>query len=124
MAVVQPPKFYLYPRHSEDHEKCDTMIAHNLQYPRIQNDAIVVIPSAPRYADQMIELMCAAYGCSPDETFSAGQFRSHMQVFPEGQFIALDVKADRVVGLTASMRLDFDPRSPLTASWVETTAYG
>ena len=108
------------------------MIAQNMQYPKLQNsakiegktDSIVVIPSAPHYAGQMVELMCAAYDCSPEETFSAEQFRSHMHVFPEGQFIALDTSADRVVGLTASMRLDFDPRLPLTASWVETTAYG
>lgn len=105
------------------------MIAYNYnnyQYPTSKTGEahIVVIPSSAEYADQMVELMCAAYNCTPDETFTAEQFRTHMRVFPEGQFIAIDTDTNRVVGLTASMRVDFDPNFPLLESWVETTNYG
>ena len=101
------------------------MIAYDMKYqPGTQDNRIVVVPSSAKYAEQMVELMCATYGCKPSQTFSAEQFRTHQQIFPEGQFIALDVDSDRVVGLTASMRVDFDPAQPLMARWVETTNYG
>lgn len=99
------------------------MIAYDFK-PVKQDNRIVVIPSSPKYAEQMVELMCATYNCLPEETFSVEQFRTHMQIFPEGQFIALDVDNDRVVGLTASMRVDFNPDEPLLENWVETTNYG
>ncbi len=100
------------------------MIAYNKPQTHPSNNAIVVVPSAARYADQQVDVMCAAYNCQPNETFRAAQFRQHREIFPEGQFIALDVNADRVVGLTVSMRVDFDPRKPLLERWVETTNYG
>jgi ribosomal protein S18 acetylase RimI-like enzyme len=40
------------------------------------------------------------------------QFRAHMRVFPQGQYIAVDTDRDTVVGLTVSMRVAFDPKHP------------
>lgn len=102
------------------------MIAYNYkQYqPEIRNSDIQVVPSQPQHVDQMIDVMCAAYGVSANETYSPDQFRSQIRVFPEGQFVAVDAASDRVVGLTISMRVDYQPELPLLESWVETTNYG
>ena len=59
---------------------------------------------------------------NPDGTFLAPHFRRHMEIFPEGQFVALE--AGRVVGLTASMRIAFDPANPFIESWYETISDG
>jgi GNAT superfamily N-acetyltransferase len=86
---------------------------------------ISIVPSSPRYAEQMEDLMHAVYGSTrenPDGTFSAAMFRRHMQIFPEGQFVALE--AGRVVGLTASMRIPFDPAHPFIENWYVTISDG
>lgn len=88
---------------------------------------IVVIPSSEKYADQMEVLDRIGYDIAPDSdepVTTADMFRNHIRVFPEGQFIALEVETDRVVGLTSSMRVDFDPSKPLLDSWAKTTGYG
>jgi GNAT superfamily N-acetyltransferase len=58
----------------------------------------------------------------PDGTFLAAQFCRHMELFPEGQFVALE--AGQVVGLTASMRIAFDPEKPFIEGWYETISDG
>ncbi|MEP7291792.1 MAG: GNAT family N-acetyltransferase [Chloroflexota bacterium] len=86
---------------------------------------ITVVRSSPRYAEQMQDLMHRVYQtarANPDGTFLAEQFRRHMEVFPAGQFVALE--AGRVVGLTASMRIPFDPAHPFIESWYETISDG
>jgi GNAT superfamily N-acetyltransferase len=86
---------------------------------------ITIVRSSPRYAEQMEDLMHAVYGSTreqPDGTFSAAMFRRHIELFPEGQFIALE--AGRVVGLTASMRLPFDPAHPFIENWYVTISDG
>lgn len=102
------------------------MIAYN--YPQYQthpqDEPIVIVPSKPHHVDQMVELMCAAYNVPPEETYTPDQFRSQIRMFPEGQFVAVDPQTDRVVGLTISMRLNYDPAQPLLENWVETTNYG
>ena len=40
------------------------------------------------------------------ERFKAAHYRKHIELFPDGQFVALD--GDRVVGATTTLRLDFD----------------
>jgi GNAT superfamily N-acetyltransferase len=87
--------------------------------------SITIVRSSPRYAEQMETLMRRVYNAPPDEldgNFSADMFRRHMQIFPEGQFIALE--QGRVVGLTASMRLTFDPAHPFIENWYVTISDG
>jgi len=102
------------------------MIAYN--YPksqsRPQDERIVIVPSKPHHANQMVELMCAAYNVTPEESYTPDQFRSQIRTFPEGQFVAVDQETGRVVGLTVSMRMSFNPALPLLENWVETTNYG
>ena len=92
-----------------------------------QNSAIriSIVPSSPRYAEQMQDLMHAVYHttrANPDGTFTAAMFRRHRELFPEGQFVAL--AAGRVVGLTSSMRLPFDPTHPFLENWYTTISDG
>jgi GNAT superfamily N-acetyltransferase len=86
---------------------------------------ITIVPSSPRYAEQMQDLMHLVYDTTrenPNGTFLGGQFRRHMQIFPEGQFVALE--GGRVVGLTASMRIPFDPAHPFIENWYVTISDG
>jgi hypothetical protein len=91
---------------------------------------IIVIPSSVEFVEQMEELQRIVYGytAGEEETFpdylTAAHFRSHLDIFPEGQFIALEKETGRVVGLTASMRIDFDPSLGLQEPWWVTTDYG
>ncbi len=86
---------------------------------------ITIAPSSARYAEQMESLSHAVYGSThdhPDGTLLAEHFRRHVELFPEGQFVALE--GGRVVGLTASMRIPFDPAQPFIESWYETISDG
>lgn len=47
---------------------------------------------------------------APEERFRAEHYRKHIEIFPDGQFVALD--GDRVVGMTSSIRLPFDFQHP------------
>lgn len=102
------------------------MIAYNYpQYQtRPQDERIAIVPSKPHHVDSMVELMCAAYNVSPEESYTPDQFRSQIRVFPEGQFVAVDQDTGQVVGLTISMRMSYNPTQPLLENWAETTNYG
>ena len=87
---------------------------------------IAVIQPSERYFGQMETLQADAYSCKlgEDGLLTADHFREHLRVFPEGQFIAVDTETDRVVGMTVSMRVDFNSSQPLLDSWNATTSYG
>ena len=87
---------------------------------------IVAIRPSEQYFGQMEALQADAYSCKlgEDGLLTADHFRKHLEVFPEGQFIAVETETDRVVGMTVSMRLDFNPSQPLLDSWNATTNYG
>jgi GNAT superfamily N-acetyltransferase len=90
-----------------------------------QRRLISIVPSTPRRAEAMEDLMHAVYSSTrenPDGTFSAAMFRRQMQVFPDGQFTALE--AGKVIGLTASMRIAFDPAHPFIEPWFTTISEG
>lgn len=87
---------------------------------------ITVIHSSERYFGQMETLQAEAYSCKLGEEglLTADHFREHLRMFPEGQFIAIDTSTGRVVGMTVSMRVEFNPSQPLLDSWNATTNYG
>src|SRR5262245_46392440 len=90
---------------------------------------VVVLPSSTEYVEQMQALQFALYDVPSGEEASVGvlcaeHFRNHLRMFPEGQFVAVEVETNRVVGLTVCMRIAYDPRQPLLESWVKTTGYG
>jgi|FLYN01.1.fsa_nt_gi GNAT superfamily N-acetyltransferase len=93
----------------------------------IKRDNILLLPSAVEYAEEMEALQFLVYEATADDygdCLTADMFRRHMQVFPEGQFIALDTDSERIVGLTASMRMNFDITRPFAEPWVVTIGHG
>jgi GNAT superfamily N-acetyltransferase len=104
-------------RHHMSHKKSEPPRPH-----------IHVIRSRPEYAAQMEALQHQVYGTdrvhNPGDAILAEQFLNHMKLFPQGQFIAVDTDHNRVVGLTVSMRVAFDPKrpKPLKEHWRMTTS--
>lgn len=95
--------------------------------PRPRRDTnIAVVPSSSNYLAQMEQCHQLAYGYTPQqvssEDLTAEKFRQHLAVFPAGQFIALDRRTDRVVGLTVSMRVNL--RKHAATTWAELTNDG
>lgn len=86
---------------------------------------ISIVPSSARYTQQMEDVSHMVYGTNrdnPDGTLVAAHFRRHAELFPEGQYVALD--HGHVVGLTASMRIAFDPAHPFIEPWYTTISGG
>jgi GNAT superfamily N-acetyltransferase len=68
-------------------------------------------PSEGRHAGQLAELQQAVFPTlAPDLRFTPEQYLRHTEVFPEGQFVALD--GERVVGATTTFRRNFDFADP------------
>lgn len=91
-------------------------------------NAIQILPSSKQYVEQMEALMASVYQLDPqdpeNEVFTAAQFTHHLSVFPEGQFVAVDTATNKVVGLTVSMRVHFNPQQPMLDSWWELIGQG
>lgn len=58
-----------------------------------------------------------------DRPWTREQLGSHLRVFPEGQFVALDRREDRVVGMCAGLVVRWD-RYDMLDSWEDFTADG
>lgn len=92
-----------------------------------RQNGIAIIPSSAQYAEQMEALTGSVYGINPreeDDSLNADHFRHHLNVFPEGQFIAVDTRTDTVLGLTVSMRTHFNPDRPTLEPWWQVIGYG
>lgn len=64
---------------------------------------IIVKPTIPAYAEALEELQRIVFpGLSQEERLRAGQYRRHLELFPEGQFVLLD--GERLIGATSTMR--------------------
>ncbi len=89
---------------------------------------LVVIPSTRRYVQQMERCHQLAYGYLPeagdDEDMTADKYAHHLQIFPEGQFIALDTRTDTVVGVATSMRIHVPHHSSFLGTWADVTGGG
>ena len=76
-------------------------------YYRKLADGLVITHARPEHAEQLEELQRICFPTlAEDERFKRAHFLKHMELFDEGQFVALD--GDKVVGATATLRLDFD----------------
>lgn len=69
----------------------------------------------------IIEITRAVYRSSPSWTLE--QLASHLKVFPEGQFVAVKGRAERVVGMAASLIILWDDYD-MTTSWRDFTDHG
>jgi GNAT superfamily N-acetyltransferase len=71
------------------------------------DDGLVVHRTQPRHAEGLERLQTIVFPTlADDERFKARHYLHHIQMFPEGQFCVTD--GDRVVGMTSTIRLDFD----------------
>ena len=77
--------------------------------------------TAPRDFNGITELCRRIYPETPP--WNAGQLSSHLRVFPEGQFVAVYGPDETVVGMTASLIVDWDNYEMLD-SWEQFTADG
>lgn len=68
---------------------------------------LAVISMEGDHAPQLEELQELVFpDLAPEERFRAEHYRHHLRLFPEGQFVA--IAGERVVGMTTTIRLDFD----------------
>jgi 4-aminobutyrate aminotransferase/(S)-3-amino-2-methylpropionate transaminase len=76
-------------------------------YYRKLADGLAIAQARPEHAVQLEELQRICFPTlADDERFKRAHFLKHMELFEDGQFVALD--GDMVVGATATLRLDFD----------------
>ena len=69
--------------------------------------ALVLQPTQPHHAEGLEQLQVIVFPTlADDERFKARHYLRHLELFPEGQFCVTD--GDRVVGMTSTIRFDFD----------------
>ncbi len=68
---------------------------------RRRGPEVIVRNTRPEDFPEIIEMCSEVYHASP--TWSIAQLASHLEVFPEGQFVAVEKESDRVVGMAASL---------------------
>jgi GNAT superfamily N-acetyltransferase len=72
--------------------------------------ALAVCRTGPEHAAGLEELQRVVFPTlAPEERFLARHYLRHIELFPEGQLCVVDRGArDRVVGMTSTIRMDFD----------------
>lgn len=70
-----------------------------------------VVPTGPAHVAGLAELQRIVFPTlAPEERFEARHYSRHLELFPEGQLCVVD--GDRVVGMTSTIRMDFDFAHP------------
>lgn len=88
---------------------------------------LIVVPTERKHAAGIEQLQAETYQADPheyDDMMTAEKVLTHLEVFPEGQYVAVDTTTNKVVGMTVSMRIHFDPAKPFLEPWTTTTDYG
>lgn len=74
---------------------------------------LAVVHTEPAYADALEELQRIVFPTlAPEERFVAAHYRQHVAQFPDGQFCVVDERHGKVVGMTSTIRIDFDFAHP------------
>jgi GNAT superfamily N-acetyltransferase len=60
----------------------------------------------------------------PSTIYTAEQFRHHLALFPEGQWVAQDLRTHALVGFTSTFRINLDFASPHLVSVYQDTDHG
>ena len=76
-----------------------------------------VVATQPHHAAGLAELQRIVFPTlAPEERFEARHYLRHLELFPEGQLCVVDrsgaVHRERVVGMTSTIRMDFDFAHP------------
>src|SRR5215469_3557907 len=86
-----------------------------------ESSQVVVRNTEPRDFAGIADLCLRIYPDTPPWT--AEQLSSHLRVFPEGQFVAVYGAEQKVVGMCASLIVDWEDYNTLD-DWVRFTADG
>ena len=74
---------------------------------------LAVVNTEASHADALEELQRIVFPTlAPEERFVAAHYRKHIELFPEGQFCVVDQASGRVVGMTSTIRMNFDFAHP------------
>lgn len=84
-------------------------------------DQIIIRNTRPEDFHGIIEMTKAVY--SESLPWSEAQLDSHLRVFPEGQFVAIDEHSGEVVGMAASLIILWDDYE-MNSSWRDFTDSG
>ena len=82
---------------------------------------VAVRPTRPVDFPAVIEMCRRVYPDSP--AWTGTQLASHLNVFPEGQLVAVDAFTDQVVGMAASLIVSWNDYD-LKSSWRDFTDHG
>jgi len=78
-----------------------------MTYHHVLKNGAVIASTGPEHAAALAALQDVCFPTlAPEQRFTAAHYRKHLELFPEGQFVALD--GGRVVGGTTTCRLAFD----------------
>ncbi|MBC8047723.1 MAG: GNAT family N-acetyltransferase [Fimbriimonadaceae bacterium] len=89
----------------------------------IINDIIKIVHTKPEYAQALEELQYIVFpNLAADEILKKEQYVKHLEIFPEGQLVALD--NNKVIGGSTTMRYHFDLENPVHHTFSETSAGG
>ncbi len=76
-------------------------------------DGLAVVRTEPAHADALEELQEIVFPTlAPEQRFRAAHYRRHVELFPDGQLCVVEEASGRVVGMTSTIRLDFDLEHP------------
>lgn len=80
-------------------------------YEEILKGGLLITLMRAVHAEQLEQLQRKVFpALADDELLHAEQYRKHLEIFPEGQFVALN--GEQVVGATTTMRYHFNKRKP------------
>ena len=81
------------------------------EYRRL-SEGLAVWRTGPEHVAQLEELQRIVFPTlAPEQRFLAPHYLRHLELFPEGQYVVVDHNG-RVVGMTSTIRLDFDFAHP------------
>jgi GNAT superfamily N-acetyltransferase len=87
------------------------------------NSGIKIMHTRPEHAAALEALQYTVFpNLAEDEILHARHYLKHLEIFPQGQLVALD--GEQVVGGTTTMRYQFDIDNPKDHTFSETVAGG
>lgn len=79
-----------------------------MNYTEILPSGISIVPMQQTHADALEQLQYIVFpDLQEDEILHAPQYRQHVNIFPEGQFVATD--GEKIIGATSSIRYHYNP---------------
>ena len=92
-------------------------------YEKILDSGILITRTREEHAVQLEALQRKVFqSLAEKEILHAAQYKKHIEIFPEGQFVALDQQ--KVAGATTTMRYHYDLAHPIHHTFIEVMGGG